>query len=128
MSLKCSLQMPHIATTYAAVNSLITLGGEKSLASINRWSVYAPKSSFFYIMLHYLFGRVSLHLCGIDWFSTLNISFSEINCMGFCGGWSNQMVDSGLISYTSLWLQLTLRNYTNITYPFYLYLININIH
>ncbi|KHN47170.1 Protein farnesyltransferase subunit beta [Glycine soja] len=30
-------QMPHIATTYAAVNSLITLGGEKSLASINRW-------------------------------------------------------------------------------------------
>ncbi|CAJ1946745.1 unnamed protein product [Sphenostylis stenocarpa] len=29
-------QMPHIATTYAAVNTLITLGGQKSLASINR--------------------------------------------------------------------------------------------
>ncbi|KAL5150376.1 Protein farnesyltransferase subunit beta [Glycine soja] len=33
-------QMPHIATTYAAVNSLITLGGEKSLASINRDKLY----------------------------------------------------------------------------------------
>lgn len=29
-------QLPHLATTYAAVNSLITLGGEKSLSSINR--------------------------------------------------------------------------------------------
>ncbi|XP_028778594.1 protein farnesyltransferase subunit beta isoform X2 [Neltuma alba] len=29
-------QMPHLATTYAAVNTLITLGGEKALASINR--------------------------------------------------------------------------------------------
>ncbi|KAK7365160.1 hypothetical protein VNO80_13998 [Phaseolus coccineus] len=29
-------QMPHIATTYAAVNTLITLGGQKSLTSINR--------------------------------------------------------------------------------------------
>ncbi|KAG5032067.1 hypothetical protein JHK85_016049 [Glycine max] len=37
--------MPHIATTYAAVNTLITLGGQKSLASINRWSVYAPKAT-----------------------------------------------------------------------------------
>jgi len=66
MSLKCSVQMPHIAATYAAVNALITLGGQKSLASINRWSVYPPKASSYDIMLHYLFGRVSLHLCGID--------------------------------------------------------------
>lgn len=29
-------QLPHLATTYAAVNTLITLGGEKSLSSINR--------------------------------------------------------------------------------------------
>ncbi|KAK7266117.1 hypothetical protein RIF29_18757 [Crotalaria pallida] len=29
-------QMSHLATTYAAVNSLITLGGQKALASINR--------------------------------------------------------------------------------------------
>ncbi|CAI8594479.1 unnamed protein product [Vicia faba] len=33
-------QMPHLATTYAAVNTLITLGGEKSLASINRDKLY----------------------------------------------------------------------------------------
>ncbi|KAF9607406.1 hypothetical protein IFM89_034952 [Coptis chinensis] len=30
-------QMPHLATTYAAVNSLLTLGGERALSSINRW-------------------------------------------------------------------------------------------
>ncbi|KAK9104486.1 hypothetical protein Scep_021330 [Stephania cephalantha] len=29
-------QLPHLATTYAAVNSLITLGGEEALSSINR--------------------------------------------------------------------------------------------
>ncbi|KAK7271677.1 hypothetical protein RJT34_27776 [Clitoria ternatea] len=33
-------QMPHLATTYAAVNALITLGGQKSLASINREKLY----------------------------------------------------------------------------------------
>ncbi|XP_027154606.1 protein farnesyltransferase subunit beta [Coffea eugenioides] len=34
-------QMPHLATTYAAVNSLITLGGPKSLSSINRGKLRA---------------------------------------------------------------------------------------
>lgn len=33
-------QMPHLATTYAAVNTLITLGGDKALASINRVKLY----------------------------------------------------------------------------------------
>ncbi|KAJ8423216.1 hypothetical protein Cgig2_006769 [Carnegiea gigantea] len=33
--------MPHLATTYAAVNSLITLGGHGALSSINRDKVYA---------------------------------------------------------------------------------------
>uniref|UniRef100_A0A5B7BYD1 Protein farnesyltransferase subunit beta n=1 Tax=Davidia involucrata TaxID=16924 RepID=A0A5B7BYD1_DAVIN len=33
-------QMPHLATTYAAVNSLITLGGHRSLSSINRGKLY----------------------------------------------------------------------------------------
>ncbi|MBA0712428.1 hypothetical protein Golax_011532, partial [Gossypium laxum] len=37
----CMLTMPHLATTYAAVNSLVTLGGDKALSSINRWSSYA---------------------------------------------------------------------------------------
>ncbi|KAK4746703.1 hypothetical protein SAY87_025740 [Trapa incisa] len=34
-------QMPHLATTYAAINSLISLGGHSSLSSINRDSVYS---------------------------------------------------------------------------------------
>ncbi|XP_052196604.1 protein farnesyltransferase subunit beta [Diospyros lotus] len=33
-------QLPHLATTYAAVNSLITLGGQRSLLSINRGKLY----------------------------------------------------------------------------------------
>lgn len=33
-------QMPHLATSYAAVNSLITLGGPKALSSINREKLY----------------------------------------------------------------------------------------
>ncbi|XP_060193387.1 protein farnesyltransferase subunit beta isoform X4 [Lycium barbarum] len=34
-------QMPHLATTYAAVNSLITLGSPKALSSINREKLHA---------------------------------------------------------------------------------------
>lgn len=33
-------QMPHLATTYAAVNALISLGGDKSLSSVNRSKMY----------------------------------------------------------------------------------------
>ncbi|XAR51859.1 Protein farnesyltransferase [Bertholletia excelsa] len=33
-------QLPHLATTYAAVNSLITVGGQRSLSSINREKLY----------------------------------------------------------------------------------------
>ncbi|XP_050103925.1 protein farnesyltransferase subunit beta-like isoform X4 [Malus sylvestris] len=33
-------QMPHLATTYAAVNALITLGGDEALSSINRGELY----------------------------------------------------------------------------------------
>ncbi|XP_075492895.1 protein farnesyltransferase subunit beta-like isoform X1 [Primulina tabacum] len=33
-------QMPHLATTYAAVNTLITVGGDISLSSINRKNIY----------------------------------------------------------------------------------------
>ncbi|XP_062104359.1 protein farnesyltransferase subunit beta-like [Humulus lupulus] len=32
--------MPHLATTYAAVNSLITIGGHEALSSINRSTLY----------------------------------------------------------------------------------------
>ncbi|GAB4849186.1 hypothetical protein Ancab_003996 [Ancistrocladus abbreviatus] len=34
-------QMPHLATTYAAVNSLVTIGGHRSLSSINRDKLYS---------------------------------------------------------------------------------------
>ncbi|XP_050223331.1 protein farnesyltransferase subunit beta isoform X2 [Mercurialis annua] len=34
-------QLPHLATTYAAVNSLVTLGGQRALSSINRGKLYA---------------------------------------------------------------------------------------
>ncbi|CAH9088095.1 unnamed protein product [Cuscuta epithymum] len=34
-------QMPHLATTYAAVNTLITLGGQKSYSSIRRDKLYS---------------------------------------------------------------------------------------
>lgn len=34
-------QMPHLATTYAAVNTLITVGGQRSLSSIDRKKLYA---------------------------------------------------------------------------------------
>jgi len=30
------LQLPHLATTYAAVNTLVTIGSERALSSINR--------------------------------------------------------------------------------------------
>ncbi|KAL5582558.1 hypothetical protein UlMin_015000 [Ulmus minor] len=33
-------QMPHLATTYAAVNALITVGGHEALSSINREKLY----------------------------------------------------------------------------------------
>lgn len=72
---------------------------------------------FYHIMFHYLFDGASFHFCGTDWFGTLNI-FLEINCMGFCEGWSSQMGGSGLISYTRLPLQFKIRNYTDIMYPF----------
>lgn len=32
-----SSQLPHLATSYAAVNALVTLGGDRALSSINRW-------------------------------------------------------------------------------------------
>lgn len=34
-------QLPHLATSYAAVNSLLTLGGQRSLLSIDRGKVYS---------------------------------------------------------------------------------------
>ncbi|KAJ7974562.1 Protein farnesyltransferase subunit beta [Quillaja saponaria] len=52
-------QMPHLATTYAAVNSLITLGGQKSLTSINR-----DKLSMFLRQMKHLSGGFRMHDAG----------------------------------------------------------------
>ncbi|KAK2991442.1 hypothetical protein RJ640_028525 [Escallonia rubra] len=43
--LRCH-NLPHLATTYAAVNTLMTLGGYRSLSSVNRWSVFMTLKQF----------------------------------------------------------------------------------
>ncbi|GAA0174121.1 acyltransferase [Lithospermum erythrorhizon] len=52
-------QMPHLATTYAAVNSLITIGGERALSSINRKNLYS-----FLIQMKDLSGGFRMHYGG----------------------------------------------------------------
>lgn len=46
LSLPFSLQLPHLATSYAAVNTLVTLGGDKAFSSINRYSFFLIVSFF----------------------------------------------------------------------------------
>ncbi|PQP93286.1 protein farnesyltransferase subunit beta-like [Prunus yedoensis var. nudiflora] len=58
-------QMPHLATTYAAVCSLVTLGGHKALSSINRSEMYM----FLQQMKHPSGGFRSLELYLIPYFS-----------------------------------------------------------
>lgn len=45
--------MPHLATTYAAINALITVGGHKSLSSIHRCSIH-----FILRPLHRILGQL----------------------------------------------------------------------
>ncbi|CAK9238347.1 unnamed protein product [Sphagnum troendelagicum] len=49
-------QMPHLATTYAAVNALVTMGGEKALASIDR-----EKTLQFFLRMKQPFGGFRMH-------------------------------------------------------------------
>ncbi|GAA0158095.1 acyltransferase [Lithospermum erythrorhizon] len=51
--------MPHLATTYAAVNSLITIGDERVLSSINRQNLYS-----FLLQIKDLSGGFRLHYGG----------------------------------------------------------------
>ncbi|MED6127533.1 hypothetical protein PIB30_088871 [Stylosanthes scabra] len=76
-------QMPHLATTYAAVNTLITLGGDKSLASINRDKLYGflrrmkqPNGGF---RMH-VEGEIDVRACytAISVASVLNILDEEL--------------------------------------------------
>ncbi|KAG6741675.1 hypothetical protein POTOM_054952 [Populus tomentosa] len=53
--------MPHLATTYAAVNSIVTLGGQKALSSINRCSLFfccSFKNSLFLTTLQLQFSEL----------------------------------------------------------------------
>lgn len=49
-------QLPHLATTYAAVNSLITLGGQRALSSINR-----DKLLSFLLQMKHVSGGFRMH-------------------------------------------------------------------
>lgn len=76
-------QMPHLATTYASVNSLITLGGRRALTSINRDGLYSflqrmkdPSGSF---RMHEK-GEIDVRACytAISVASILNILDPEL--------------------------------------------------
>ncbi|XP_058068639.1 protein farnesyltransferase subunit beta isoform X2 [Magnolia sinica] len=76
-------QMPHLATTYAAVNSLITLGGQRALSSINRVTMHMfllrmkdPSGAF---RMHDA-GEMDVRACytAISVASVLNILDSEL--------------------------------------------------
>ncbi|KAG9140679.1 hypothetical protein Leryth_006874 [Lithospermum erythrorhizon] len=57
-------QMPHLATTYAAVNSLITIGGERALSSINRKNLLKQNLYSFLLQMKDLSGGFRLHYGG----------------------------------------------------------------
>lgn len=55
-------QLPHLATTYAAVNALVTLGGDKALSSINRWCILFSLWSVSFIKSLVMFPLEYLHV------------------------------------------------------------------
>ncbi|KAK2661794.1 hypothetical protein Ddye_000368 [Dipteronia dyeriana] len=97
-------QMPHLATTYAAVNSLITLGDEKSLSSIDRDKIYrfllSMKDSNGAFRMHDA-GEMDVRACytAISVASVLNILDNELvrdvgnyilSCQTYEGGISGE--------------------------------------
>ncbi|KAF3437242.1 hypothetical protein FNV43_RR19995 [Rhamnella rubrinervis] len=97
-------QLPHLATTYAAVNSLVTLGGQKALSSVNRDKLYRflhqmkqPSGGF---SMHDA-GEVDVRACytAISVASILNILDEElaqnvgnyiISCQTYEGGFAGE--------------------------------------
>ncbi|KAL6135762.1 hypothetical protein ACLB2K_067988 [Fragaria x ananassa] len=97
-------QMPHLATTYAAVSALITLGGHKALSSINRHELYTflrrmkhPSGGF---RMHDA-GEIDIRACytAISVASVLNILDNELvdnvgnyilSCQTYEGGISGE--------------------------------------
>ncbi|KAJ8649763.1 hypothetical protein MRB53_002786 [Persea americana] len=93
-------QLPHLATTYAAVNSLITLGSQRALSSINRDKMHKflvqRKDSSGAFRMHDA-GEIDVRACytAISVASVLNILDSElvqglgnyiISCQTYEGG------------------------------------------
>ncbi|KAG0461054.1 hypothetical protein HPP92_021351 [Vanilla planifolia] len=76
-------QMPHLATTYAAVNTLITLGSDAALSSVNRDSLHKfllrMKDSSGAFRMHHA-GEIDVRACytAISVASILNIMDSEL--------------------------------------------------
>ncbi|KAJ1688265.1 hypothetical protein LUZ63_019655 [Rhynchospora breviuscula] len=76
-------QMPHLATTYAAVNTLVTLGTESALSSINRKGMHnfllSMKESLGGFRMHQL-GEIDARscYCAISVASLLNILDAEL--------------------------------------------------
>ncbi|KAF3444666.1 hypothetical protein FNV43_RR14359 [Rhamnella rubrinervis] len=97
-------QLPHLATAYAAVNSLVTLGGQKALSSVNRDKLYRflhqmkqPSGGF---SMHDA-GEVDVRACytAISVASILNILDEElaqnvgnyiISCQTYEGGFAGE--------------------------------------
>ncbi|KAK3009579.1 hypothetical protein RJ639_014267 [Escallonia herrerae] len=73
------LYLPHLATTYAAVNTLITLGGYRSLSSVNRWSVLMTLKQFIIFSMHHG-GEIDVRACytAISVASALSILDDEL--------------------------------------------------
>ncbi|KAG6742808.1 hypothetical protein POTOM_053748 [Populus tomentosa] len=71
--------MPHLATTYAAVNSIVTLGGQKALSSINRDKLYN-----FLLRMKDPSGAFSLLFLCTTLEAVLDLNFWW--CQGTCGG------------------------------------------
>ncbi|GLU11269.1 hypothetical protein SLE2022_280260 [Rubroshorea leprosula] len=107
-------QMPHLATNYAAVNALVTLGGEKALLSINREKMYSflqrmkdPSGAF---RMHDA-GEIDVRACytAISVASILNILDAElvqgvgnyiVSCQTYEGGIAGEPCSEAHGGYT----------------------------
>ncbi|CAA7402242.1 unnamed protein product [Spirodela intermedia] len=73
-------QLPHLATTYAAVNSLITLGTERALSSINRHKIHS-----FLLRMKDLSGGFRMHDGGEIDVRACYTAISVASCLNILG-------------------------------------------
>ncbi|MBA0614657.1 hypothetical protein Godav_014923 [Gossypium davidsonii] len=97
-------QMPHLATTYAAVNSLVTLGGDKALSSINRWSGYAI------IEFEVFIGSYLTEVCNFLQRKTIHVFAANERCQ-----WGIQVMhDGGEIDVRACYTAISVASLLNI--------------